>query len=52
MFLYKRLTVVFLTVELNWQPPPIGFIKVNWDAVITTKDECIGMGIVARDLCG
>jgi hypothetical protein len=38
MFLYQRLTVVFLTVKLNWQPLPIGFIKVNWDAAITTKD--------------
>jgi len=24
-----------------WQSPPLGFIKVNWDAAINTKDGCI-----------
>jgi ribonuclease HI len=38
--------------QKNWQPPPSGIIKINWDAAINVKEGCIGLGIVARDCRG
>jgi hypothetical protein len=32
-----------------WRPPPLGVIKVNWDASINAKKKYVGIGIVARD---
>ncbi|XP_059431494.1 uncharacterized protein LOC132164997 [Corylus avellana] len=37
---------------LQWQPPPDGFIKLNWDASIDAAGEKMGMRIVARDHAG
>ncbi len=36
----------------DWQPPPNGIIKVNWDASLNMKDRYVGIGIVARDHSG
>jgi ribonuclease HI len=36
----------------GWQPPPVGIIKVNWDASLLVKERHIGIGIVARDEYG
>lgn len=33
----------------RWQPPPYGFVKVNWDASLNIKENYIGIGIVVRD---
>jgi hypothetical protein len=38
--------------QTGWCPPPIGLIKVNWDASINITKECIGIGVVARDSYG
>jgi hypothetical protein len=34
---------------MSWKPPPLGFIKVNWDASVNAKKKYIGIGIAARD---
>jgi hypothetical protein len=33
---------------MGWKPPPLGFIKVNWDASVNAKKKYIGIGIAAR----
>jgi ribonuclease HI len=38
--------------HVEWCPPPLGIIKVNWDASINTIKEWVGIGIVARDHYG
>jgi hypothetical protein len=35
--------------SMSWKPPPLGFIKVNWDALVNAKKKYIEIGIVARD---
>jgi hypothetical protein len=37
---------------IGWKPPPIGVVKVNWDASLNVKEHYIGIGIVARDHYG
>jgi ribonuclease HI len=32
-----------------WKKPPMGVIKVNWDASIDKEGKRMGMGVVARD---
>jgi ribonuclease HI len=32
-----------------WQKPPVGSIKVNWDAAVDKEGNRIGLGIVVRD---
>jgi hypothetical protein len=32
----------------KWTPPPERKMKVNWDASVNAKGNCIGLGIVAR----
>jgi hypothetical protein len=38
--------------QTGWCPPPIGLIKVNWDASINITKECISIDVVARDSYG
>jgi hypothetical protein len=38
--------------QTGWCPPPNGLIKVNWDASVNITNECIGIGVVARDIYG
>jgi hypothetical protein len=38
--------------QRNWSPPPVGVIKVNWDASINVVKDWFGMGIIARDSNG
>jgi hypothetical protein len=38
--------------EKKWTPPLEGKIKINWDAAVNAKGNCIGLGIVARDCSG
>jgi ribonuclease HI len=35
-----------------WIPPPVGLIKVNWDAALNVAKGWIGLGIIARDSKG
>jgi hypothetical protein len=32
----------------RWVPPPIDFVKINWDAAVSVQQGCIGLGCVAR----
>jgi len=36
----------------GWQPPPYGFVKVNWDASLNIKENYIQIGIVVTDYNG
>jgi hypothetical protein len=36
----------------KWSPPPVGVIKVNWDASINVVKDWVGLGIIARDSNG
>jgi len=38
--------------QSRWSPPPVGVIKVNWDASINEVKDWVGMGIIARDSNG
>jgi ribonuclease HI len=35
-----------------WQPPPVGHVKINWDASISKQHHKMGVGIVVRDHAG
>jgi ribonuclease HI len=34
---------------VRWKSPPIGVLKINWDAALDPKTSKMGMGILARD---
>jgi hypothetical protein len=34
---------------MTWKPPPMGKLKVNWDARINKNKGVVGMGIVIHD---
>ncbi|XP_041016138.1 uncharacterized protein LOC121258658 [Juglans microcarpa x Juglans regia] len=36
----------------DWNPPPIGFININWDATLNIAKDRIGIGLVAQDCEG
>ncbi|XP_062174623.1 uncharacterized protein LOC133879852 [Alnus glutinosa] len=36
----------------RWPKPPVGFVKLNWDAAIDHSKKMIGLGIIARDSSG
>ena len=31
----------------KWSPPPVGFLKINWDAALEAKQGTVGLGLVA-----
>lgn len=33
----------------DWEPPPIDFVKLNWDAAVNRVHYKVGIGIAARD---
>jgi hypothetical protein len=35
-----------------WQKPPVGSIKVNWDAAVDKARNRVGLGIITRDSNG
>ncbi|XP_059449513.1 uncharacterized protein LOC132180640 [Corylus avellana] len=35
--------------QSKWKAPPVGFIKINWDASIDVGTQRMGMGMVARN---
>jgi hypothetical protein len=37
------------TLVEKWRPPPMNFVKINWDAAVDISKKIIGMGIIARD---
>jgi hypothetical protein len=34
---------------MRWQAPVHGWVKVNWDATLDSKDGRMGYGVVIRD---
>lgn len=36
----------------QWSPPPIGYYKVNVDAIVHTKQQLTGLGVVIRNSQG
>ena len=34
---------------VRWKKPPVGVLKINWDAALDPRTGKTGMGIVARD---
>ncbi|XP_042984782.1 uncharacterized protein LOC122313674 [Carya illinoinensis] len=39
-------------LNTSWNPPPAGFLKINWDAAICEEKGIIGLGLIARDQGG
>ncbi|KAL3498281.1 hypothetical protein ACH5RR_041013 [Cinchona calisaya] len=37
---------------INWQPPPLGCFKINFDAAVYKDLQCCGNGVVIRDHLG
>ncbi|XP_042983260.1 uncharacterized protein LOC122312663 [Carya illinoinensis] len=37
------------TPTVSWSPPPIGQVKINWDAALSESKGRAGFGIVAQD---
>lgn len=33
----------------KWKKPPLGNVKLNWDAAVDSQNGKIGMGIIVRD---
>ncbi|XP_059436112.1 uncharacterized protein LOC132169039 [Corylus avellana] len=36
----------------TWEKPPLGIVKLNWDAAIDVGRQKMGVGIIARDHAG
>lgn len=34
---------------VTWTPPPVGVIKINWDAMLCEVQDRLGISLVARD---
>jgi ribonuclease HI len=41
-----------LLLQSSWQRPPVGWIKLNWDAATDHQNGLMGVGLVARDSRG
>jgi ribonuclease HI len=35
-----------------WKPPEQNWVKINWDAAVDQSNQCVGIGVVARDGTG
>ena len=42
-------TVVVSRPTTGWLPPPVGHVKVNWDASISKQQNKMGVRIAVRD---
>ncbi|XP_059434317.1 uncharacterized protein LOC132167380 [Corylus avellana] len=36
-------------ISVKWTKPPVGFLKINWDASVDVSQKRMGMGIAIRD---
>jgi hypothetical protein len=34
---------------MRWSPPPVGHIKLNWDAAIDRRNKLMRIGLIAWD---
>jgi hypothetical protein len=37
---------------IKWGKPPVGFVKLNWDASVHKKGKKMGIGLIVRDHAG
>jgi hypothetical protein len=37
---------------MPWKKPPMGFVKLNWDASVDRKGKKMGIGLIVRDHAG
>jgi hypothetical protein len=57
---YRKTTsmnVAFLSMSrvpilTRWSKPPVGFVKLNWDAAVDRSKKMVGLGIIAHDSSG
>jgi predicted TIM-barrel fold metal-dependent hydrolase len=35
--------------RVRWQKPPVGIMKINWDAALHKENKHMGVGVVIRD---
>jgi ribonuclease HI len=40
------------TVGQQWRKPPVGVVKINWDAGVAKATSKMGVGVIARDSTG
>lgn len=40
---------VSMELPIQWQPPPFGWYKVNWDVAVNKNLQLIGVGVLVRD---
>ncbi|XP_050207004.1 uncharacterized protein LOC126656471 [Mercurialis annua] len=45
-------TTMFTSAQVSWLPPPLGFIKVNFDVATSSMHHCGFIAAVARDSNG
>ena len=38
--------------QTRWNPPPHGFVKINCDEVVFSKENYVGLGVVIRNCDG
>jgi len=38
--------------QTKWSKPPLGRIKLNWNASVDRKNKLMGVGLIARDHTG
>lgn len=41
--------VLPLNPTVSWTTPPVGYVKVNWDASINKHQAQMGVGVIVRD---
>ena len=39
-------------VQINWKPPPLREIKINWDTALDNCQGRTGLGMIVRDSLG
>ncbi|XP_059450890.1 uncharacterized protein LOC132181669 [Corylus avellana] len=41
-----------LNSSASWVPPPVGYVKINWDSSIKQSRNQMGVGVIVRDHTG
>jgi hypothetical protein len=39
-------------IQVRWKKPPVGVVKLNWDAAVDERTGNVGLGAIARDYEG
>jgi hypothetical protein len=48
----EAITTVGVPRITRWKKPKVGVVKINWDATISTLEDMMGVGVMARDNTG